>query len=205
MKLFYSLLAGSFLAWLPMSQAHAQATPLQVQAANVAAGAPLPGALLPGQWYKIGKNFGNQGHWQFGFDTSLTATACIGYDFVGKAILGGTCRRGLVLARQSVPFMHIGGGVVWDASHAHGSGILKGGLNVGQTNSAFLDQIGSDVPSLEGLTGWKAPAWAQYLGNITTVDGFGGPHVDNFKKWSGGVMVDATVPLADIWALVSGK
>lgn len=191
----------------PLVPAMAQASPQQVADANAAI-APDPGALRPQDWYKIGGPFGHLGHWQFGLDKSATAGACIGWNFTDREVLGGPCRDALLLARKGVPFAVIGGGLYWDASHAHSTVVGRGSLRAGPVLRSALDKLGEDVPGLEDLTGWKAPQWIGYIGKITSIDGWGGPRtqpVQGQHRWIGGAGIKADIPLPDLWALFSGK
>lgn len=170
---------------------------------------PAAGALTTSDWIKIGGTFGPGKAWQFGFDKSPTVGACI---FMGVAknespkYILGPCRDFVLLTKNKVPIYHIGVEAlaydVLDLSHSHPYYLGRFGVTVGPAASAALSQLSSRVPWLESMTNWQAPKPLQYIGDITTVDGGGGPGYGVKPVW--GAAIKVNVPLPDLWTLVDG-
>lgn len=161
-------------------------------AADVAA----PGTLTPGDWLKIGGAFGSRAQWQLGLDKSLTAGSCAAYAVRARFLMAGPCRDVLLLAKDKIPFFHLGGAVLYSASHTPGY-LGRLGFNIGPAAAGVLEYTADKLPYLEAVTEWKAPPALAYVGKITTVDYMVGVVGGQFDH---GPEVKVDVPLQDLAA-----
>lgn len=174
---------------------------------------PISSAVLaPSDWVKIGGAFGkpdaNGRSWQFGFDKSDTAGGCLGWNMADSEFIGGPCRDVFILAHHQQRALHVGFMFGWDSSHAHSAIVGRLGINVGPATAASLNYIGDKIPMLEALGSFSAPAPLAYIGKITNFDFMYGPRTNaapdkHFLVY--GPEIQATLPLADLWAMVGGK
>ncbi len=200
-------IAGLFAALLCLSS-----TPVRAQEApatdavalstvsGTAAAAQDSAKLAPADWIKIGKNFGNRGQWQFGFDKSATAGACAAYAVRAHAVMAGPCRDVFLLARDGAPAFHLGAAVLYSGDTPNYTGRL--GLTVGPAAAGALDQLSQRIPIVENLSHVKLPAWASYIGKITTVDYMVG-RINGQLDHGPEAKVD--IPLADLQLLLGIK
>jgi len=174
--------------------------PCRAQTAAVAD----PLAISTSSWIKIGGPWGPGQAWQLGFDASPTAGACGFYNAAGKNFIVGVCRDLLIAAHNKRPAMHLGfqfGYDVLDTNKSKPYYLGRFGLSVGPALRNSLTALTDKIPYLDSLSSFKAPAWAQYLGDIASVDAGGGPGVGHKPAWGGGLKVD--IPLGDLAALIS--
>jgi hypothetical protein len=190
--MIFAVLACAFSA----SPAFAQlATVSGTGAAPAAPGAPSL------DLYPLGKNFGADGSFQFGIDKSATAGVCAGYDVPDHIFLAGPCRDILILAHKGAAVAHLGGFVGYglaDINRSHPYWSARAGVNVGPAVSAALNKLGDGVPAFDALSSYQAPAWASYMGSITTLDYFGGYN----GHWVHGPQIKADIPIQDLLNLI---
>lgn len=191
------LLVGMLLA----SHAHAADTTHEPRRLFSSESAPLD----PGSWYKLGRNFGRDGGlWQFGAYTGQTADGCFGRDLVHGRWLGGPCRDGVILAHRGQDAVHAGfmvGYTYRDPAGPSGKAVYLArlGVNIGPATAAAADFLADRLPPFEALVSWTPPKWLGYVGKVSTLDGMGDPF-----SGSAGVSGKVTIPLNDIWSLISG-
>lgn len=159
--------------------------------------AALPGKLSPSDWIKLGKNFGNRGEWQFGFDKSPTAGACAAYAVRARVLMAGPCRDVFLLARDGTPVFHLGAAILYSGQTPNYTG--RAGFNVGPAGAAALNEVSTRIPYLEAVASMHVPSWASYLGKITTVDYMVGRINGRLDH---GPEVKLDVPLADLRGLL---
>lgn len=173
---------------------------------TVALMAPMMAQAQSLDLYKLGKNFGSTGQWQFGIDKGATAGACLQREVHDGQWLAGPCRDVLILARNGAKAAHLGAAVMYNADRGNATYSLRAGVNVGSASKAFLVELSQKAPLLESIGDLKAPKWAAYLGSITTLDyavGYRPKHNADVKgNWTHGPMFKMDFPLEDLYALI---
>lgn len=158
--------------------------------------------------YPIGKNFGHNGSFQFGLDKSPTAGVCFEYDIPDRMFLTGPCRDIFVLAHYGRPAVHLGGSVGYgllDVSKSHPVWGVRLGFNIGPAAKAALDRLADNVPALDAVGSFSAPKWAQYVGDITTLDFSGGVRQNpeaGRVRYPYGAQAKVNIPIDDLVALI---
>ena len=156
--------------------------------------------------YKIGKNWGSRGQWQFGIDKGLTLGGCIQRELHDGQWLAGPCRDVFVLARDGYSMIHLGAYVNYNAERGNASYGPRLGVSVGRFGNYVLEKASESVPWVEHYASWKAPPFMQYLGSIMTLDygvGYRPVHTsDVIGNWTHGPMFKLDIPIDDIYALL---
>jgi len=163
--------------------------------------------------YKIGKNWGSRGQWQFGIDKGLTAGGCIQRELNDGQWLAGPCRDVFVLARRDPVtndvdnMIHLGPYIMYNAERGNPSYGARLGFTAGNVARAMLDKAAENIPVLEFYAGWKAPPFLHYLRKILTLDygiAWRPDHsADVIGNWTHGPMFKLDIPIDDIYGLLT--
>lgn len=172
-----------------------------------------PAAAAP--WIPLGPTFAADAAqpdhaFRFGFDKSATAGVCAEWNIVDRRPEAGPCRDVFLLRRGDVVAAHLGGSLMFaldDAAHTRPAYGTRLGINTGPAAKQALAAIGAHIPYLDQLGAYKAPAWASYLGAISSLDFSGSwrpkPR-DGGHRWLYGVQLKVDIPLEDLLSLLRG-
>lgn len=164
------------------------------------------------EWMRIGKPFGQNAAWQFGLDTSkMPAGGCVQRELNDGQWLAGPCRDILLLGKQQDSLdpkiiFHLGAYAMANSERANWAYGPRLGINTGQAAKLLFGQVVSNVPYLESLADWKAPAFISYLDKVLTLDygvGYRPIHKsDVHGNLTHGPMVKLDLPINDVIALL---
>ena len=172
-------------------------------AMSVKAATPEPRTL---DLYKIGKNWGSRGQWQFGIDKGLTLGGCIQRELHDGQWLAGPCRDVFVIARNGDPVIHLGAYVNYNAERGNASYGPRLGVSVGRFGNFCIEKASELIPAIEAYSKWKAPPFMQYIGSVVTIDygvGWRPQHDESVKgELTHGPMFKLDIPLDDVYGLL---